>query len=212
MKVEGRGNVVPRSHPIPVEVPSLLAIIASVKDLNRYASRGDQWGRGLRGSLSLRGVGVIGATERPIVVGKVGEYAVVRYLSHRLDYAIQPVDFRKRETGDGGKDVVVFGMSLQVKTRQKSAAVSLVRRKSGGGFDYPLCGHAHIFCQWQCEHDDHCLFAELLGWMPNREMRSYPLVPARRGDHLNIEIPDAHLHPMSQLVVELKSKKEMVVL
>jgi hypothetical protein len=103
VNVESVGIVAPK--PVVIDIPNSaresLAKIAEARGIHRrYASRLDQWGRGL--------------TSDPILKGLLGEFALVFHLT---SHGLRPYwSYIFHQEGDAGIDVECNGIKIQVKT------------------------------------------------------------------------------------------------
>lgn len=207
MNTEGRGESAPGVVVIPLTDSDLMVIKErSVQQAMErdYRRRGDAWGQGLTGGLQVKNSRDLRPDEAGPFIGMIGEYGVCSYLNRRLKIDVAAMDFQRRQHGDGGVDLKIFGLTIQVKTRTKSFSVSLIKRAERSGLVVPLSACAYAFCQYTREQQN---VVQLLGWSWARSLLGYPLVPARRGDHMNIEVPDVTLLPMTSLIDELKQRK-----
>lgn len=205
MNSEGRGIVAPAPYVMKLERGELLAvkeISADRASARRYADRGDAWGRGHTGSMRVKNVGDLRSDETPIFVGTLGEYAAVSYINKRFKREAVSVDSLIRSKGDGGVDIRVSGRTIDVKCRTKPG-VSLIRAAWPNGNRVPFAADIYLFCQYAREVQDQI---SLLGWAWRSCLESLELVPARRGDHLNVEVADEMLNPMNALISALQRK------
>jgi hypothetical protein len=150
-----------------------------------YRGRGDSWGRGLcdpRPGMTTEQVGPF--------VGLLGEMATATFLNRQFRSQVADVDLAPNEAGDGGVDLVVLGVPIQVKTRTGDHATSLVRCRRDDGASVPLLSRIHVFAQVE-RMREHCPI--LLGWAWTEDVIARESVPARRGSHFNHEVPDADL-------------------
>lgn len=201
--IEGRGSIAPKPVRIVLTDHDLLAVIQSVKELNRYSTRTDDWGKGLIGDApsALREKVSLTHQEVPIVAGKLGEYALWSLATRRFGDVFPPVDFGRRARGDGGIDLKMFGIELQVKTRVTSSQ-NLVKAFDERGVEIPLTGHAHVFCSW-----DRQWFLNVLGWIRNKELSRMPVESSRRGSWKNFVMADSQLLPLCRLWNELDLRR-----
>jgi hypothetical protein len=160
-----------------------------------YRGRGDTWGRGLcddRPGMPREAVGPF--------VGLLGEAALVEWLNGQFGRRVVELDLEPRANGDGGCDVLAMGVPIQVKTRTGDYGVSLVRRYRGDGTAEQPRSRIHVFAQVERLHEHQPV---LLGWSWTDDVFRLPVVPARRGDHMNSEVGDHLLSDMLLLPAEL---------
>lgn len=174
--------------PSPVKVRitegelGILKHLSSERESYRgYAGKASRWKQGLVG------------TTRAILSGMIGQYAAGRYLGITSDESPKP-------EGDGGIDLEKHGLTIQVKTRLKPRADSLVRRVTDRKRVCLIKAEVMLFCQLVDERT-----VLLLGWIRRTDARR--LAAFKRSPvaaHWNMVIADADLLPVSQLREELK--------
>lgn len=194
MLVEGMGTIAPAPVRIGLSRTELriLRDIAEQRNVYRgYARRADAWGRGF--------------IKNPALVGLVGEHAVCKFLTCRgfqrfADTALRP-------TGDGGRDIEVMGLVLQVKTRRNGIGRRSLVKRGDRGRIVPLSCDVFVFVQWAEESPDE---AQLLGWLWAKDASrtaSFERSPIPDATHWNLKIPDVLLLPMSRLGDELVARR-----
>jgi hypothetical protein len=209
LNVEGRGIVAPK--PIRVVIPRDAILIikdrAAQQAMERdYRSRRDSWGHGLTGPGRPPNAADLRDDAFPNFVGGMCEYGVTELINRQFRRTVIAMDLRSRVRGDGGIDMKSFGLTVQVKSRQKPENPNLIRRYFRNGWVVPLGADVHIFCLYRRDDQD---AVSVLGWAWTRklELQGYEIVPARRGEHVNIEVPDVDLEPMSRLIKELRQRE-----
>lgn len=203
MIAEGKGIIAPARCKIAFNDHERRVLFQCALHLNRYKSDGG-WAGGFVGSIEVPNLGTLPPTAAPIYVGKLGEWAVTELARRRFGALVPPVDMTRKPLGDGGEDLIILRLGMQLKTRRRKDAVSLVRVTDDRKRPIGLKGDVHVFCEWLGSGD---MIVGVLGWKWTRDLAKYPHVPARRGDHLNIEIPDTHLQPMTRLWAEIESRR-----
>ena len=173
-----------------------------------YMDSGDQWKRGLIGDLEIPGIGTLPATAAPLYVGLCAEAATIVYLNRATGLTLSIKDCLLAN-GDGGGDITAHGCSIQVKCRQADSIhakqkLSLVRYATDRGRIVFPNTTALVFCETTIETS--CV--SLLGWMYVVHAKQLEKVPARKGNHFNIEVPDFLLEPMSSLVDNITARME----
>lgn len=213
MITEGKGRHAPKPVRQELDRHTLWLCFnaaASISKGRGYADSNDSWKRGLTGSVYVPRVGFLPSDYAPRFVGNAGEAALICFLNSRMAANVS-LDDRFRRDGDKGVDVDLWGLTCQVKTRQsgKSHAkdgLSLVRyATSSGCVKFP--NTTTIIC---CELAMDDFSVSLLGWMYTLRARELPQVPARRGNHINVEISDRDLEPMSSFVDLLAARRGLV--
>lgn len=203
---EGRGHLAPAKLSVLLAPEEMLALYRIALHLNRYENRSDKWGRGICDSLTIDGVGELNPRQRAIFAGKIGEHAV-RELARRRPFGslVPAIDIGTRVNGDGGVDLDILGMRLQIKTRQRAGGSNLIKRIDEGGNVLSLFGEAHVFCEWVPPAPR----VFIVGWLWNRDIVGMPIVPSPVGKWKNIEVPGAALLPLFRLWAELESRREL---
>lgn len=168
---------------------------ADTRDLYRgYSRRRDAWGKGLVPGKSAT------------FVGLMGEHAVAVYLSRRGFPMF--ADVTLRPCGDGGADIHVVGLRLQVKTRRKGLGGRNYVRRVDRGRIVPFNCDAFVFAQWDETPTNPVL---LLGWAWRKDVATgtFERSPIGAAQHWNLRIQDVDLQPMSRLVDELIARKDI---
>lgn len=193
MFVEGRGEVPPADCSVVMQGGEMLQLLDEAKrraDFRGYSGKSDDWSRGLKPATTLVCGGVLERHIRPIFAGLMGEWATALVLSRKLHEDVN-IDLVLRQRGDDGRDLVVFGVPLQVKCRQSEKIPNLVR-------DYRLRkiqSRGFVFCSWPGD-----AVVRVLGWCTRSiVVDKARRAPARRGCHTNAEIDDRNLEPMGSL-------------
>jgi hypothetical protein len=157
----------------------------------RYAARADAWGRGF--------------IKDAILVGLVGEHGLCDLLTRRHFPCC--VDLKLYPNGDGGRDILVSGVRIQVKTRRRGLAKRSFVRRFDRGKIIPLQCDAYVFAQWEESQDT----VQILGWVWATDASRRATVgrsPLATATHWNLKIDDASLLPMSRLVDDLFARRE----
>lgn len=193
VQVEGRGHVAPAHVPIRMSVGIVDDCLMEARRRNEhrgYSSSNDEWRKGLCGDAVLA-----------IQAGLLGEYGTAYFLNERFGRVVASVDIRTLPGGDGGRDLVVFEAPLQVKTCRSQTGANLIRVRKANRQPVSFSAVAVVFC------DVTDVVVRLRGWCMWRAIKDLPEVPARRGNHWNIEVDGSLLEPMSALVDALESKR-----
>lgn len=190
MMVEGRGHVKPRPEVIKLsasDVAFIRSVSAQRNAYRGYSSRRDVWGRGF--------------LDDPAFYGLCGEHAACSFLNRRCGCRLQ-IDTALRMFGDGGTDIDVFGVRIEVKTRVKGRHY-LVRRLDEQKKIKPLNADLYVSSKFVSEREVH-----LLGWMWRRELTEFSrFEPSTRAGHWNLNIDETRLHPMSDLAGEVNLRR-----
>jgi len=194
---EGRGIVAPRRVPIAITRADVLQCVAIAVERAKYRryDKGGTWARGLANARTPYVITDIKPHEWAIVVGSVGEYAVANYLAPSLGEC--GIDDELRVCGDYGIDFRAYGLTLQVKTRQRPGEHVLVKEGTNKAL-------ALVAVEWS--RDD---VAELLGWEWSHFLNECHREVSRFGSWVNLCVGDEVLRPMSRLRSELALWKEL---
>lgn len=201
MITEGIGQKSPQQIQISMTLHEQLVTFETAKqraEHRGYRVRRDQWGQGLKSSLTIPGIGELSRDLRPIYSGSLGEYAVYRYLECRFPGKIE-IDWRLTRYGDFGIDLQSFGLKMQVKTRQDTNPINRYRRTNKRGATLPIPSHVCCFCEWNLTSQVY-----LVGWCWRETIERKPLVNGV-GDWKNAELHDTELLPMCRLRDELET-------
>lgn len=188
MITEGTGMRAPAPVKIRLSAGDMTMLRAAAEELEsrKYGKRTDTWGKGLVAS--------------PMFVGLCGEHACCVFLNRKLSTNVQ-VDTVLRRYGDGGADIVLMGLRIQVKTRS-SGKRNLIRRVDDTKRLRGLSVHAFVFAQLL----EAQRLVHLLGWCHATDARKNGrLSKSARGEWWNIEVEEKYLLPMNDLVTELSS-------
>jgi len=185
--VEGKGKVPPSPDVVTIsasEVEYVRLIAERRNSFRGYAHRQDTWGRGL--------------IRNPAFCGLLGEHGLCSYLNKRLGTKLA-VDGELRIRGDGGRDIEIAGMSVELKTRVTGERY-LVRRLDDRRRIKEIVSDYVAFSKLISEREIH-----LLGWQTRSQFRLLSkLVKSTRGEWWNLDIDERELRPMSQLVEEFQ--------
>lgn len=206
--VEGRGIVPPKRVWIPMGREEFYSLKerAQQQAIERgYSSRRDSWGRGMVGRNRPSNAADLRDPEYSIFLGLIGEWVTCKFINKRLKYDAVAMDLSARRTGDGGFDMVVNGLRIDVKTQQKPETPGLIRRVSEYGDEIKFAADAYVFVFFDRNRQEG---AYILGWIWSKDVARFTPLPAIRGGHLNIEVPNSLYLPVSRLILELRSRKE----
>lgn len=188
MQVEGIGKVSPAGIPFRVSSDDWAWLKIIVQKRNEY--------RGYSQSRNTWKRGIIPDGE---MIGICGEFGLTQFLNSRLRARLA-VDDRLLTDGDGGKDVELYDLTMQVKTRGTSTK-NLIRRVDDRRRLRPSVADLFVFAQFDCRSRD----GRLIGWIWTKTVRLVAKhQKSTRGDWWNDYIADAELLPMDRLISELK--------
>lgn len=174
-----------------------------------YKDRTDRWGRGLLGDES---------EPLPTFVGTAGEVIFIHWLRAACGVRLS-IDDALRPHGDNGVDFEFLGLKVQVKcawSRYRTLLHKVERHDvlptgelAEGVPVWDVC----VRCQWPHWDDPTDLnFGEVVGWVNRHDFRELGHVrPARRGDHLNVEVAALDLTPVSALADLVVARRELRV-
>lgn len=189
MITEGTGMRPPAPVKIRLSAGDMTMLRAAAGELEsaKYGKRTDAWGKGL--------------VSNPMFVGLCGEHACCVFLNRKLGTNVQ-IDTMLRRYGDGGADIVLMGVRIQVKTRA-SGKRNLIRRVDDRKRLRGLAVHAFVFAQLL----ESARTVHLLGWCHATDARKNGrLSKSARGDWWNIEVEEKYLLPMNDLATELSTR------
>lgn len=206
MNSEGRGIVPPASVKIALRHDEVAIIKRRSIEQARhrdYQGRRNTWGLGLVGDARSQNTMDLGKGEYPIYLGLIGEHALCAFINGRLSRQVASIDMQNRRAGDNGVDLSVRGLSMQIKTRQRPEYPSMVKRVNEYGVILPLVSDVHVFCLYLREKPRQL---QLLGWEWTKNLVNRQVMPAIRGNWMNIEVHDSELNPMRRLIDELRQR------
>jgi hypothetical protein len=177
------GRVAP-SPALVTLTPSDVELVRMVAERrNRYRGytyRPDAWGRGF--------------VTNPALHGLLGELAACAFINKRLGTRLS-IDSEDMRNGDGGVDIRVRGVSVDVKTRVTGHRC-LVRRFDEHKRLMPLTADVYLFAQMESARR-----IWLLGWMSSADMVSLArFEKSSRADHWNLDISESDLEMPSHLI------------
>jgi hypothetical protein len=163
-----------------------------------YQNGNSAWKRGIKeGSREIGGYGTLQQHEMPIFVGLLGEYAAWSYLVSRLP-GVVGIDTKLNDGGDYGVDLKAFGLTMQVKTRQRDSGENLIKDNR-----FATAARACLFAEWTGEPVSSVY---LLGWMWTEKVVARPTVPGVR-NWQNFCVEDGELLPMNRLADDLEARR-----
>lgn len=149
-----------------------------------------------------------GLISRPTLTGFVAEWAFATWVNWAIGGRYQP-DERPLAGGDNGIDFTICGIPIQVKGRGRCGDL-LIRRETEDGRLIPYPWQICVVATWKDAGPDAepNLRLTLDGWVSKNVLRNDGrFVEARRGNHMNLEIPDEELESMSDLITILTNKR-----
>lgn len=205
VQVEGLGKRKPSALEEVLTDSAMRILVAAANSRAKfrgYRSGETQWQRGLTGGISIMNVGTISPEATPIAIGLFGEYACAVAIDKHCGTKTA-VDLMLRINGDGGRDLVVGGVAIQVKTRKRDTGSHLVRAFNERGQRIQNSASMFAFCTWSVGHR----IVSVDGCLPRSLVEAMPVVEAVRGTHRNYEVNDCELLPMARLFAEIRSKQ-----
>lgn len=207
MNSEGKGIHAPGITVVTLSEADhrFIECIANERSGMKYTGSADQWKAGLVTGVS--GTTCTDPSAMPIVVGTTGELAVKAFIESRVHgRAINDTRFYAGR-GDGDKDVIAAGLSIQVKTRKKLNGQNLIRRMNERGYVYPL--RSECYCFATLTDCNVMKPVRLLGWAWRKDVERMRVDRSPIGPWKNIVVRDEDLRPMSALVSEIEFRMEM---
>lgn len=135
------------------------------------------------------------SSQRSFYVGTLGEFGLRRWITdHIPNVWVSPVSLEvKPSSGDGGKDLTVGWIDVQVYT---SVSEYFARRVTHA---YPAI--LYVFASYHEKEDPGAVY--LVGWVHRRHIEQQRAVLSPRGDWLNKRFYPRDMLHMNQLVSEL---------
>ena len=207
MNAEGIGITSPSPVKFVMSEPDMqLLHTESLKraEYRGYRARQGTWEQGLLGDSYVDGIGTLRKDVRPIFAGLLGEYATALLVNRRFPGAAK-VDLRLRKGGDFGIDLQVFGLTLQVKTRQNSESHNLVKRINERGALLRIPARGCVFCEWTGGQ-----IVSVLGWCWTKDIEWRETEQSSLGSWRNIVVRDCDLLPARRLIDDLSARKQLL--
>lgn len=195
---EGKGPTAPKPFVLLLSDHDIRVLFdVAQKQGKKHEHRQDDWGKGLlQKKFVYPNIGVV--IEPPhsaTFQGKCGEYGLACYVERHCGIQV-PIDVEVKEDGDGDVDLVIEGISFQVKARSKGSANLVKAKAAKAKID------AYVFCEF-----DGFKKVSVLGWLKTAQVYAHDLVNARRGVHSNFEVLDQELLPLTRLVEEIRMRR-----
>ncbi len=179
--VEGKGYISPKPIRIILLTNEVSHVRAFAKDLSKKK----------------------GFNERNCFIGWLGESALSKYLEqqtnikHLCNCSILP-------GGDGGIDVKIFDIDVQIKTKHQSSTCSIVKVKNGQLLSYKC--NVFVFGGVVSELFSREQVIDLLGWVELQEMENWGKISVKK--QLTFSTLDQkYLQPMSRLVHKITARQ-----
>jgi hypothetical protein len=150
-----------------------------------------------------------GLTDSPTLRGMIGEHTFCKWINGKFPELRLEVDVSDKPRGDGGIDLMLFGVTIQVKTRsQHLRGVCLIRRQNDAGDIMPLPWHLMVSVTIPREIAvGGFLPTTIDGFIFKDDLPTDSLRDARRGNHMNLEVPDTALSSVGELFDYLEGRK-----
>jgi|LakMenEpi03Aug12_release.lakeMendotaPanAssembly.Ray.scaffolds.fasta_scaffold63582_8 hypothetical protein len=193
MEAEGHGRRAPAPRRVEIlrsDVHESYRFAIECEGIRRYRGAGG-WSGGLVKETQLFGGVSVSGSIAPIVIGKVGEFAVCRL-------AGVPVDLALRGSGDGGKDLALPCGSVQVKTCRPGFPSAFVRVPAESVEWF-------VFVAWNGVDR----FASVLGYASRHSISAIQPEPSPRGSWMNHVVPLDGLFPIQNLL-KIKPIREAI--
>ena len=189
MLTEGVGKHMPVGVTIRLthtEIKYFSAAAIKIEEFRGYSQRTDKWGKGY--------------IESPLFSGLCGEQALCKFLNRRLHTNLVP-NTKIELLGDGGRDIVIDELVVQVKTIV-SGHKCLIRRISAKRRLKPLICHIFVFAKLTLPT------VKLLGWITAiRATEVGSSEKSSRDEHWNLCIPKDELESITTLDKAILSRK-----
>lgn len=205
VQVEGAGMIAPSAHVVVLTDNELRYLVLAAQQrqrTRRYAARADNWGQGLGAAIVIPNVCSLDPATAAIMTGCVGEYATTLLINRRTKTKTA-IDLKVRPDGDGGIDITVNGLGIDLKTRNKDYGTFLVRSHYDDGKKCSLKADAFAFATWS-----HSKAVHVHGWLWTRDVEQCEIAKAPGGrPHKNYVIHPHQLLPMTRLCDEIASRE-----
>lgn len=191
MLIEGKGKVPPSAEIVRLsasEYEFVRTVAVKRAAFRNYAGRRDQWG--------------VGMVPNSILVGLLGEHGLCSFINKRTNLRTC-INERLLANGDGGHDVDIDGLTLEMKVRVRGRHF-LVRRVDDRKRIRQIKSEIVVFAQLKDEREIH-----LMGWMTRSQVRSQRHIRSPVGDWWNLEIDESELHHMEHLIEEIRFRREV---
>lgn len=138
-------------------------------------------------------------------VGWVGEGALAKYLREQLGIS-RLCDACSRPYGDGGVDMTIHGIDLQVKTHRQGGACTIARVKDRRLKEFKF--DIVVFCESQTDPSEVKQTCALLGYLFRKHLSKWGIHERAKGEYWHIRIDPKYLSPMLRLPKYLKAKEK----
>jgi len=138
-------------------------------------------------------------------VGWIGEGALAKYLREQLGVS-RLCDACSHPYGDGGIDMTVYDVDLQVKTHRQgnSCVIARVKDKKLREFKFDIV----VFCEMQTDPLEPNQSCALLGYIFRKQISKWGAHERAQGGYWHIRIDPKYLSPMARLPKYLKAKEK----
>lgn len=143
--------------------------------------------------------------ESNILTGWLGEAAFAKFLYNQLGVH-HTANFVILKSGDGGIDIELYGVKIQIKTHTLGKAC-VVRRIRGGQLE-PLPAEILIFVEQLMKNEEKEQHLNLLGWVFRDDLLQHGKLVSNKGWH-RTQIDKKYLEPMIRITKYLLAKKEV---
>ena len=152
----------------------------------------DMWANEKTGQF---GLGLANSKDDPRKVERNGNFGELAF--SKL-FAL-PVDFSYKKGGDD-QDFMLFGASVNIKNAIRNYESGLIRAITDKGYKLQINNNVYVFSFTKNENKElKQATIIIVGYEIKENILKRKIVPARKGDHKNYDIPYEELKPISKL-------------
>lgn len=184
--VEGKGFISPQPIGITLLNDEVIHIRAFARDLSQKK----------------------GYNERACFIGWLGEASLAKYLEKQVGTKYL-CNCSILSGGDGGVDIEMCGVEMQMKTRYHTSICSIVKVKNGKLIAYQcdLLVFGNVISELSSQEQK----IDLLGWIKLGDMEKRGIINITKDRLTFSKLDNKYLNPMSRLVKRVKAKQLLVV-
>jgi len=203
MLVEGKGEIAPKPIMFKVNAKTTRQLVHLARQqaiYRNYHGRLDQWGRGLIKSGEQILSETLPKASLPIFMGKMSEEVVSASINQHLGFTVTHAHHGLLRHGDGGKDLTLCNVRIQVKCRRVKSKTNLIRRVTENGHLLQTNADVFVFCAWQ---NPSSIF--ILGWVLQRDLDNFSFGKSTVAGHWNFIIRDQGLRAHNSLKIHCQN-------
>lgn len=121
----------------------------------------------------------------------------------------EPVDLVYRHGGDKQDNLILGKYKLDMKCAARNYGANLIQKTSEFGKEQKIDKHIYVGSFLDSENREEKKAEILLvGFCLQKDVLNAKVAPARKGNHINYEIPFEEMRPISNLITTIKNFKE----